>query len=165
MDKRSNSNSICCKSTVSRKAQHPWIEEFFFQTLNWHWHEPSKTLWPGIHLSFYASSGEPIVTAASLQKDVDNLSEQGSSTQIEELHWEEMYYKRRLLFAAIDVILNQVSPKVQQWLDESPKPRRTVEGFSIGQASNSSELTIFARNSIVFIEARIWTSAIVWRGN
>ena len=62
------------------------LKGFFFETLNWYWHEPSKTLRLDIHLSFYASSGEPTVTAASLQEDVDDLLEQGSSTQAEELH-------------------------------------------------------------------------------
>ena len=38
-----------------------------------------------------------------------------------------MYHKQRLLFAAIDAIMNPVSPEVQQWLDGGPKPRRTVE--------------------------------------
>ena len=69
------------------------LKGFFFQTLNWHWHEPSKTLRPGIHPLFYASSGKSARTAASLQEDVGDLSEQGSSTQAKELHWEEMYHK------------------------------------------------------------------------
>ena len=40
-----------------------------------------------------------------------------------------MYHKQRLLFAAIDAILNRVSLEVQQWLDGGPNPRRTVEVF------------------------------------
>ena len=40
-----------------------------------------------------------------------------------------MYYKRRLLFAAIDAIMNRVSPKVKQWLDEGPKSRERIELF------------------------------------
>ena len=62
------------------------LKGFIFQTLNRHWDEPSKTLRPGIHPPFYASSGEPAVTAASLQENVDDLPKQGSSTQAEELH-------------------------------------------------------------------------------
>ena len=59
-----------------------------------------------IHLPFYASSGELVVTVASLQEDVHDLSMQDSSTQAKELHSEEMYHKGRLLFAAIDAIMN-----------------------------------------------------------
>ena len=74
--------------------------------LNWHWHKPSKTLRPGIYPPFYASSGEPAIIVASLQEDVDDLLEQGSSTQVEELHCKEMYHKWRLLRVAIDAIMN-----------------------------------------------------------
>ena len=38
-----------------------------------------------------------------------------------------MYHKRRLLFAAINVIMNRVSLEVQQWLDGGPKPRKRIE--------------------------------------
>ena len=46
------------------------LKGFFFQTLNWHWHEPSQTLQPGIHPPFWASSGEPARSTASIQQDV-----------------------------------------------------------------------------------------------
>ena len=82
---------------------------------------------PGIHPPFYASSGVPEITTASLQEDVYDLPKQGSFIQVEELHWEEMYHKRRLLFAVNDAIINQVSPEVQQWPNGGPKSRRTVE--------------------------------------
>ena len=64
---------------------------------------------------------------ASLLEDVDDLPEQDSSIQAKELYWEEIYHKRRLLFATIDAIMNRVSPEVQKWLDGGPKSRRKVE--------------------------------------
>ena len=43
------------------------LKGFFFQTLNWHWHEPSQTLRPGIHPPFWASSGEPARSMTSIE--------------------------------------------------------------------------------------------------
>ena len=109
-----------------RKPNTHGLKGFFFQTLNWHWHEPSQTLRPGIHPPFYASSGEPARTTASIQQDVQHLLLQGSSTKAEELHSEEMYHRRRLMYQAIDAILNRVGPEVMRWLEGGPKPTRRV---------------------------------------
>ena len=82
------------------------LKGFFFQTLNWHSHEPSQTLRQGIHPPFYASSGEPARSTASFQQDIQHLPHLGISSEAEELHWEEMYHRRRLMYHAIDAILN-----------------------------------------------------------
>ena len=102
------------------------LKGFFFQTLNWHWHEPSQTLRPGIHPPFWASSGEPARSTASIQQDAAQLPHLGGSTQAEELHWEESYHRRRLMYQAIDAILNRVGPEVMRWLEGGPKPTRRL---------------------------------------
>ena len=90
------------------------LKGFFFQTLNWHWHEPSQTLRPGIHPPFWASSGEPARSTASIQQDAAVLLHLGNSSEAEELHWEESYHRWRLMYQAIDAILNRVGPEVMR---------------------------------------------------
>ena len=82
------------------------LKGFFFQTFNWHSHEPSQTLRQGIHPPFCASSGEPARSTASIQQDAILLLHLGGSSEAEELHWEESYHRRRLMYQAIDAILN-----------------------------------------------------------
>ena len=69
-----------------RKPNTHGLKGFFFQTLNWHWHEPSQTLQQGIHSPFWASSGEPARSTASIQQDVALLPHLGDSSEAEELH-------------------------------------------------------------------------------
>ena len=102
------------------------LKGFFFQTLNWHWHEPSQTLRPGIHSPFWASSGEPARSTASIQQDAALLPHLVHSSEAEELHWEESYHRRRLMYQAIDAILNRVGPEVMRWLEGGPKPTRRL---------------------------------------
>ena len=63
---------------------------------------------------------------ASIQQDAALLPHLGDSSEAEELHWEESYHRRRLIYQAIDAILNRVGPKVMQWLERSPKPTRRI---------------------------------------
>ena len=86
--------------------------------MNWQWHEPSQTLWPSIHSPFYASSGEPAKTTTSLQENACHL--------LEQLYWEEMYHRQRLIYQAINAIINRVDPKVKAWLEGGPKPTMRV---------------------------------------
>ena len=50
---------------------------------------------------------------ASIQEDVCHLPEQRSSTQVEDLHWEEMYHKWKLMYNAINAIINRVGPELK----------------------------------------------------
>ena len=102
------------------------LKGFFFQTLNWHWHEPSQTLRQGIHPPFYASSGKPARSTASIQQDVAHLPHLGNSSEAEELYWEEMYHRRRLMYQTIDAILNRIGPEVMRWLEGGSKPTRKI---------------------------------------
>ena len=37
-----------------------------------------------------------------------------------------MYHRRRLIYQAIEAIMNRAGPEVKQWLERGPKPRRRV---------------------------------------
>ena len=63
---------------------------------------------------------------ASIQQDIQHLPQQGFSTEAEELHWEEMYHRRRLMYQAIDAIINRVGLKVKRWLEGGFKSMRRV---------------------------------------
>ena len=63
---------------------------------------------------------------ASIQQDVQHLPLRGSSTEAEELHWAEMYHRQRLMYHAIDAILNPVGPEVMRWLEGGRKSMKRV---------------------------------------
>ena len=63
---------------------------------------------------------------ASIQQDVAHLPHLGNSSEAEELHWEESYHRRRLMYQAIDAILNRVGLEVMRWLEGGPKPTRRI---------------------------------------
>lgn len=120
---------------------------FLYQTLGWHWHEGSWSLRRGINPPYYASSGELARTTAELRMDIDDLPNQGSSTGADEVHWEEIYHRNRLKYAAIDSILHRVAPELKIWLNGGPKPTRKF-------ALSPSSMAYRTRSNVRRIEMR-----------